>query len=58
VPWDAKTKDKSELYVQWLVNYLANSIVHPINLGVSVHEDVKLIINELFFLRKIIIFYH
>jgi len=33
-------------------------MVHPINLGVLVYQVVKSIINELFFLRKIIIFYH
>jgi len=27
-------------------------MVHPINLDVSVHQVVKLIINELFFLKK------
>jgi len=33
-------------------------MVHPINLGVLIHQVVKSIINELFFLRKIIILYH
>ena len=31
---------------------MANSIVHPINLGVLVHQIVKSIINELFFFKK------
>jgi len=30
----------------------ANSMVHLINLDVSVHQVVKLIINELFFFKK------
>jgi len=37
---------------------MTNSMVHLINLGVLVHQIVKLIINKLFFWTKIIIFYY
>jgi len=31
------------------LKYNATFMIHPVNLGVSVHQFVKLIINELFF---------